>query len=306
LGKLIEDVEIYEDRISHRDAFENYLQNWRRKEPIINSQNEINSQISYIEKYEENEIGLKDFKVHFITMPLIQLDEQVEENLVRIMVAETNAIDMLNETGQYIIEKKIYALSYGINKEDFEKMLKTYLPFSNEKMNFEYLEWKPVCHPSIFIHFSASPYILSKVGGIGKRVEFEITHVSFTDRVIAVRLEPITSYHEVTNEDGENILREDPCTRFWTKNSVPLLVLATRNGGTVLEGNYLEDWNEIPLNTENRRFIGAVAARQEISIELVSNEEAERCRHEELNGKTDSDGTCRSYCSLDFPDSNSE
>src|SRR5271170_1295231 len=88
LGESIEEVEIYEDRAPHRDAFEDYLKNWRRiKETTLEEEIDDGIKMQSVLLTEQSEtIGLKAFKVHFVEMPPILLDEEVEESLVRTMV----------------------------------------------------------------------------------------------------------------------------------------------------------------------------------------------------------------------------
>src|SRR5579862_9004444 len=80
LGESIEEVEIYEDRAPHRDAFEDYLKNWRRiKESTTEEEIDDGIKTQSVVLAEESEtIGLKAFKVHFVEMPPTLLDEEVE------------------------------------------------------------------------------------------------------------------------------------------------------------------------------------------------------------------------------------
>ena len=80
LGSSIDHVEVYEDRAPHRDAFEEYLKNWRRVAETTTSEDECDGiKVQSVELAEQNDaIGLKEFKVHFVAMPFIHLDEAVE------------------------------------------------------------------------------------------------------------------------------------------------------------------------------------------------------------------------------------
>ena len=278
LGESIEEVEVYEDRAPHRDAFEEYLKNWRRvKETTPEEEEEEEGvRVRSLELTEENDaIGLKAFKVHFVTMPFIHLNEAVEESLIRTMVEETNEADMADEDGQYVLDKRVFGLAYNLLDSDHHsRLFDTYFPISNEKLPSTRNDWHLLRQPSVFIHFNAAAHIIHKVGGIGKHVEFEITHLGVSNKVFALSLAPVVSYHEVVDENGETILRRDHRTRFYSKNEIPVLVLATRDGGKPVDANHLREWIAIPKDFENKRFMARVTAKQEISIERVSKAEA--------------------------------
>lgn len=277
LGESIEEVEVYEDRAPHRDAFENYLKNWRRvKETTSDEEEEDGIKVQSVELAEESDaIGLKAFKVHFVAMPFIHLDEQVEESLIRTMLEETNIADMADEEEEYILDKRVFGLAYALESEDESRLFDTYFPVSTDKLPSVRDDWRIVRQPSVFIHFNASPNIIHKVGGIGKAVEFEVTHLGVSQKVLALSLAAVASYSETVDDEGEIKLKRDQRTRFWSKNEIPVLVLATKDGGKPIDANYLREWVAIPKDFENRRFIARVSAKQEISIERISKEEAQ-------------------------------
>jgi HAD domain family 1 in Swiss Army Knife RNA repair proteins len=303
LGESIDHVEVYEDRAPHRDAFEKYLKNWRRlSEPATHEDEYDGIKVQSVELAEQNDaIGLKEFKVHFVTMPFIHLDEAVEESLIQDMLEETNEVDMANDLNTFVLEKKIFNVSYVVPSEDIEILFNTYLPMMNDKLSDRH-EWRQIRQPSVFIHFNALPPILNKVGGIGKRVEFEITHLGVSDKVLALSLVPVASFHEVLNESGEKVLQQDSRTRYWSKNEVPVLVLATRDGGKPIDANYLQEWRAIPKSIEYRRFIATVTAKQEIDITQVSKVEA-RARKEAAARSQEKSSAPRKHHSGQFKDS---
>jgi hypothetical protein len=289
LGESIEEVEVYEDRAPHRDAFEDYLKNWRRvKETTSDEEEQDGIKTQAVVLAEENDaIGLKAFKVHFVAMPFIHLDEEVEESLVRTMVEETNKSDMAEEDEEYVLDKRVFGLAYNlVDADDQSRLFDTYFPICAQKHPSTRNDWRVVRQPSVFIHFSASPPVIHKVGGIGKHIEFKVTHLGVSNKVFALSLAPVASYHEVT-EDGETKLKADHRTRFWSKNEIPVLVLATREGGKPIDANYLNEWIAIPEDFENRQFMTRVTAKQEISIERVSKAEAQarRVREEQEAAK---------------------
>jgi HAD domain family 1 in Swiss Army Knife RNA repair proteins len=271
LGESIQDVEIYEDRASHRDAFENYLKNWRR----IKEGDDEDEHIVGLESSElARQNGLTAFKVRFVSMPFIHLDEQVEESLVRTMVDETNKLDMVDHDTRYVLDKRTLGLAYAVQQDDFQRLFDTYFLLTTERVPSSKDEWRPLRQPSVFIHFNPAQHIVQKVGGIGKHVEFEVTHLGVSDKVIALSLRPTASFHHITDDHGERVLKPDSRLRFWSKNEIPVLVLATKDGGRPVDANYLQEWMGIPKSFENRRFMTKVTAKQEISIEKVSRTEA--------------------------------
>ena len=285
-GESIEEVEIYEDRLPHRDAFEDYLKNWRRiKETAAEAEIDDGITMQSLELTEQSEtIGLKAFKVHFVEIPPILLDEEVEESLVRTMVEELNESDMADKPDKYVLEKKVFSLGYALEQSDLRRLVDTYLPLSTQKLPGDIQEWRTVRQPSVFIHFSALSNTLAKVGGVGRHVEFEVTHVGISDKVLALSLNPIASYHEVMNGKGDMVLKSDRQMKYWSKNPIPVLVLATKNGGKPVDANYLQDWTVIPKSMENRRFMTRVAIKQEISLERISKIEAKA--REEVEAQT--------------------
>lgn len=275
LGESIEEVEMYEDRPLHRDAFEDYLRNWRRIKATATEEETVDGIRTQSLELTENSdlIGLKAFKVHFVAMPFAYLDEGVEESLIGKMIEETNEIDLVHKKEQYSLERKLFSLGYLLEQHDFQKLFDTYLPVSMDHSPSEREDWRTLRQPSVFIHFKADSHILNKVGGIGKRVEFEATHLGVSDKVLALSIVPIASYHEVMDGKGEIIFKSDSYTRYWSKNNVPVLVLATRNGGKPIDANHLDQWALIPKSVENRRFTTRVAVRQELSMIVVPKAE---------------------------------
>lgn len=277
LGESIDEVEVYEDRAPHRDAFEDYLKNWRRlKETTTEEEQSDGIKRQTLELEEQNDnIGLKAFKVHFVEMPFIHLDEEVEESLVRTMLDELNSIDMADEPDQWVMQKKVFSLGYEVQPQDFEKLFDTYFSLITDDKLANRDEWRTIRQPSVFIYFNSQPRILHKVGGVGKQVEFEVTRFAVSEKVFALSLAPIASFHEITSNSGATALAHDSRTRFWSKNDVPVLVLATRKGGKPVDANYLKNWTTVPPSVENRRFRARVALKQEISMERVPRAEAE-------------------------------
>jgi len=276
LGESIEQVEVYEDRAPHRDAFEYYLKNWRRLKETTTEEHTDGIKEQTLELAEQNDmIGLKAFKVHFVEMPFIHLDEAVEESLVQTMLTELNAIDLADEPDQWVMQKKVFGVGYAVRNEDFEKLFETYLSLIKDDKLADRHEWRNIRQPSVFVHFNAQPHILNKVGGVGKLVEFEITHFAASTKVFALSLAPVASFREITSKDGATVMVNDSKTRFWTKNDVPVLVLATRDGGKPVDANYLQQWTTVPPSVENRRFRARVALKQEIAMELIPRAEAE-------------------------------
>ena len=277
LGKSIVDVEVYEDRALHRDAFDDYLKKWRRiKETETEevAQDGITMQLLELEQNSE-EVGLKSFKVHFITMPMTQLDPQAEEALVKTMVDETNAADMAEEDEEYVLDKKVFSLGYQLDDDDFKRIFDTYMALATEpQATTDSRDWRPIRQSSVFIYFNALPHILDRVGGIGKQVDFEITHFGVSNKAMALALSPVASYHEVTTSRGETKLKPDSRMRFWTKNELPVLVLATKDGGKPTDANFIDNWMAIPESIKRRNFRATVALRQEITIERISKENA--------------------------------
>jgi HAD domain family 1 in Swiss Army Knife RNA repair proteins len=282
LGKTIDTVEVYEDRAPHRDAFEDYLKKWRRIKETTGEevvQDGIKTQSLELEEHSD-EVGLKAFKVHFVTMPGSQLDLQVEEALVNTMVEETNAADMANKDEEYVMEKKIFSLGYQLGDGDFQHIFDTYMALSRDTAaTTDPQEWRPIRQPSVFIYFNGLPHILDRVGGIGKQVDFEITHLGISNKAMALALSPIVSYHEVTTSKGETKLKPDSRVRFWSKNELPVLVLATKDGGKPADANFIDDWMAVPDSVQHKRFRATVGLRQEISIERISKVDA-RARRE--------------------------
>ena len=277
LGESIEEVEVYEDRAPHRDAFEAYLKNWRRlKETTTEEEylDGIKGQTLELEEQKDN-IGLKAFKVHFVEMPFIHLDEEVEESLVRVMLDELNLIDMADEPDQWVMQKKVFSLGYEVRPQDFEELFETYFSLITDDNLANRHEWRTIRQPSVFIYFNAQPRILHKVGGVGKQVEFEVTRFAVSEKVFALRLAPVASFHEIVSKSGTTALAHDSRTRFWSKNDVPVLVLATREGGKPIDANYLKIWTAVPPSVKNRRFRARVTVKQEISMERVPRAEAE-------------------------------
>jgi HAD domain family 1 in Swiss Army Knife RNA repair proteins len=268
LGESIDVVEVYEDRAPHRDAFERYLSNWRRinQSPTSVEEQDGITVESVALSQENEELGLKSFKVHFVEMPIPQLDEEVEVSLISTMMKETNEMDMADSEDEYVLEKKVFNLGYSLDQDDYQRLFDTFMELTGQSLQIHRHEWRSFRNSSVFINVNAAPHVVAKVGGLGKRVDFEITHFGVSDKVLAVRVQPVASYHKATNENGDVTLRRDSHVRFWSRNTIPVLVLATRNDGRPIDANYLHEWEEVPKSVEGTRFSGRVTVRQEVSI----------------------------------------
>src|SRR6202021_79194 len=153
-----------------------------------------------------------------------------------------------------------------VNQEDFQTLFETYFPLATDDKGTTRDEWRTPRQPSIFIHFQFNQSIIEKVGGIGRQVEFEITSIGTSHKITAVQLKPISSYRRITDDRGHSILEKDSYIKFWSRNQVPMLVLATRKGGRPIDANYLQNWREVPKSIENRRFMARVTLKQEIQL----------------------------------------
>ena len=281
LGSSIEEVEVYEDRIVHRDAFQDYLSNWRRVKG--------DSDNVKMEAVDLDDIGLKSFNVHFVELPVIHFKEDVEERLVTKMMEDTNEADFKDGDQQYILERKVISMGYRLHEGIFTQLFKKYVELSVDTTTSE---WRIMRRPSVFIHYKSTPDVLNKVGGIGKKVEFKVTHYVVSDKILALQLAPLASYSQARDGNGKIVLKPDRRTTFWTKSRVPALVLATRNGGKPSDVNAVREWTTIPSSIENQQFMSQVVVNQELSIVLVSKEAARpkegqaRPRSFAFNGQT--------------------
>lgn len=78
----------------------------------------------------------------------------------------------------------------------------------------------------------ATPHILDKVGGMGKKISWKVTGTAcYENRVWAARLSPV------------------PETEiYFTENPHPVVVLAVRKGARPVDASRIQKWNPVPSN----------------------------------------------------------
>ena len=233
--KETEEIRIYEDRKKHVEGFQTFLDNF-------------STQLSYSAP---NRARLHT-QVIEVAEEMKYLDPIVETQEVQRMINEHNA-EFRNGTGSgsakpFQLHRQILFTGYLISPQDTKKLLALVdLPSETEKPNDGI---RTLANSIMIMPRPAPRALLNKIGGIGKRVRFRVTHLgSYENRVWAARVQPIPS--------TERIQSETP---------IPFVVLAVRGKlAKPYEATLIHAWQPLPQGV-SLEFDGTVGEKVHLNI----------------------------------------
>lgn len=157
------------------------------------------------------------------------LDPVVEVAEVQRMINDHN-LAVSNGTpspyGRQQIKRTFFFTGYIISPSTTEKLVSLIeIPNNIPENEIRYLANNILIAPR-----PLPPKILEKVGGIGKKVKWEVTGIGvFEDKVWAASVKPVP--------ETEN---------YYTETPTPLVVLALRRGARAIDANQIQTWEPIP------------------------------------------------------------
>ncbi|KAK4187825.1 hypothetical protein QBC35DRAFT_474113 [Podospora australis] len=208
--KYAEEIRIYEDRVKHVKSFQDFLANFNKKQSSTPTRGPINGEV-----------------IHVADM-VTYLDPIVEVAEVEQIVKDHNASLAKRRRGirgeKLTIRKSIFYTGYLINSADAQRLVNLMpipqLPESELKYHANNIM---ICPRPCAAH------VLEKVGGIGSKMKWEVTHTAcFENNIWAVRVRPVPAD-----------------ARIHTSGDVPLVVLALRKGARHVDAGKIQSWQPI-------------------------------------------------------------
>ncbi|OJJ33887.1 hypothetical protein ASPWEDRAFT_112407 [Aspergillus wentii DTO 134E9] len=219
-----DEIRVYEDRVKHVKGFRDYFEQLNRKFQSAQAstpRRPINAEVIQVAE-----------GCTFLS-PVIETAE------VQRMINSHNRSSRnpaLNGTkspyGRLRIKRTIFYTGYLISKADsnrlISQLLNPILPHGLADSN----DLKYMANNILITPRPAPKSILDKVGGIGKKLSWQVTGTAvFENRVWAARLSPIPA-----NE------------KFYTENPQPVVVLAVRKGARPIDAGKIQNWHPVPAD----------------------------------------------------------
>ncbi|RPB29451.1 hypothetical protein L211DRAFT_776258 [Terfezia boudieri ATCC MYA-4762] len=212
LGKIMdtyvhaEDLKIYEDRIAHVHAFENFFREYNER----------------ITKAGRRPVAVDVVQVAALTHTLDPVTEVAE---IQKLINDHNT-HLRQEGGAGMpslhIKKQIFFTGYLLSQKTTNKLLEAF-PLPNDE------DIRTLASNIMICHRRASQAMLNKVGGIGNQIEFEVIGIgSWQDRIWAALIRPV-----------------DPKAKFHSESSKPIIVLGHKRGSKPVDAKFITKWQDV-------------------------------------------------------------
>jgi hypothetical protein len=149
------------------------------------------------------------------------------------------------------IKRNVFYTGYLISPQDTER-------FAALTKNTPDRDWRTLANNILITPRPAPQSILNKVGGLGHRVTWKVTGISYFDNKLwAARVEPA-----------------DPRARFYSENPTPTVVISLRNNARPIDAKYISNWQ--PTTAEQSfEFETVVGEKVLLRIERETADENE-------------------------------
>jgi hypothetical protein len=149
------------------------------------------------------------------------------------------------------IKRNVFYTGYLISPEDTERLAA--LTKNNPDR-----DWRTLANNILITPRPAPQSILNKVGGLGHRLTWKVTGISyFENKLWAARVEPA-----------------DPRARFYSENPTPTVVISLRNNARPIDAKYISNWQ--PVTPEQSfEFETVVGEKVLLRIERETADESE-------------------------------
>ncbi|KAJ5623229.1 hypothetical protein N7490_011834 [Penicillium lividum] len=236
-----DDIRVYEDRVKHVSGFREHFEelNMKLQAGLFGSRKPINTEV-----------------IHVCEVATL-LDPVTEAAEVQRMINSHNLALRNPSLGRHKssrrcmhIRRTIIYTGYLISEEDSKRMvdeiLSPLLPNGLAESN----DIKYLANNILIFPRHAPHTLLEKVGGLGKKVSWQITGTAVLEnRVFAARVAPIPSNEQIHSE-----------------NPVPLIVLAVRKGARPIDASRITSWQPVP-SSKALKFDTVVGEKAILRIE---------------------------------------
>ncbi|RAL12347.1 rRNA 2'-O-methyltransferase fibrillarin-like protein [Aspergillus homomorphus CBS 101889] len=218
-----EDLRIYEDRPKHAKGFRDYFEQLNRKFQTLgpSPRKPINTEVVQVA---EGSMYLS---------PVLETAEvQRMINSHNLTTRNPSLNKAKSPYGRLRIKRTIFYTGYLISNADSNRLIRQVLnpmlPYGLADSN----DLKYMANSILITPRPAPRSILDKVGGIGKKLSWQITGTAcFENRVWAARMAPV------------------PATeKYYTENPQPVVVLAVRKGARPIDAGKIQNWHPVPAD----------------------------------------------------------
>ena len=210
--KAAEEIRVYEDRVNHVKHFRNFFTEYNTR------QNGVGGTPTR---------GPITTEVVQVVASSMQLDPVHETAEVQRIINDHNAAIGKGRGGKRLmIKKTVFYTGYLINSTDTQKLLTlVQLPPNLPDTEMKYLANNVLITPR-----PCPNSILEKVGGMGSKTTWEVMGTAvFENKVWAAQLRPVPE-----------------TKKYYTENSVPIVVLALRKGARPIDAGKIQNWQPVP------------------------------------------------------------
>ncbi|KAI9775405.1 MAG: hypothetical protein M1816_005939, partial [Peltula sp. TS41687] len=216
--KDAEEIRVYEDRPNHVKFFREFLASF-------------NNSLNNFLMVSGSSAPRKPIRAEVVEVAELatNLDPVVEVTEVQRMIndhnlAISNAVP--SQYGRLTIKRTFFFTGYIISSSTTEELVSlAHIQNDISENEIRYLANNILIAPR-----PLPPKVLEKVGGIGKKVKWEVTGTGvFDDKVWAASVRPVPETE-----------------RYYTETPAPLVVLALRRGARAIDANQIQSWEPVP------------------------------------------------------------
>lgn len=217
------EIRVYEDRVRHLKGFRDFFENVNRdlqsgtstaRMPILAEVIQVTEGCTYLDPVTETAEVQRMVNAHNLALrnPALNLTK--------------------SHCGRMYIKRVVFYTGYLVSPQVSNDMMQNLLapmlpPGLAESNDLKYMA------NSILITPRPAPRsVLDKVGGLGKKLKWQVTGTGTLDNKIwAARVAPI------------------PATEaYYTENPLPIVVLAVRKGARLIDAGQIQNWHPIPAD----------------------------------------------------------
>lgn len=215
-----DEIRVYEDRVKHVKGFRDFFEDLNRSLQVVPAPRKpINAEVIQVAE-----------GCTFLS-PVVETAEvqrMINSHNKSIRQATSNATQ--SPYGRLRIKRTIFYTGYLISNADsnqlISQLLTPLLPSGLAESN----DLKYMANSILITPRPAPRSILNKVGGIGKKLTWQVTGTAvFENKVWAARVAPV------------------PATeKYYTENPLPVIVLAVRKGARPIDAGKIQNWHPVP------------------------------------------------------------
>ncbi|CAG8231693.1 unnamed protein product [Penicillium salamii] len=219
-----EEIRVYEDRVKHVKGFRDFFESLNRslqvgpassiRTPILSEVIQVTEGCTYLDPVTETAEIQRMVNSHNLALRNPTLNQSKSRN------------------GRLQIKRIVFYTGYLVTQDVSNNMTQNLLgpmlpPGLAESNDLKYMANSILITPR-----PASRSILDKIGGMGKKLKWQVTGTgSLDNKIWAARVAPIPG--------------TEP---FHTENPLPIVVLAVRKGARLIDAGKIQNWHPLPAD----------------------------------------------------------